>query len=97
MKIIKDQIMKPFKIKISDQGFTIIEKIGKNPKGELVHKVHGYYINIESALKKVLKLLIARDIPEDKSITLEEYLGLLKRYNKDLNAIINNFNLNKQQ
>ena len=73
MQIIDEKI-KPYVVNVSSNGYALEEDTGKNEKGEIKYRNHGYFSSLESCLWKIIKLKT-----ESKNVTMN-----LKKYVKKL-------------
>lgn len=71
--VIIDPILSPYKIYASDIQYVVVDEI--RPEGSITDIVHGYFVSLDNALLKVVKLKMVKN----KSFTLKEYMNEFKR------------------
>lgn len=91
MTYIKDRALKPLKFQITESGVSIVEASGVDKDGKLLHKIHGYYTNLDTALRKAVKILTIRELADFNEITIEQYLKKQEEIVLRLEVILTKF------
>jgi len=77
--IIKDELITPFQIKVTDVSYNVIEnRVSENrvsEKGKDTLITHGYYTDMKQALRKIVKLKAKEDV---KTMDLNSYFNRIE-------------------
>ena len=81
--IIKDKLIEPFQIKVTDVSFNVIET-GINEKGKDTITTHGYYSDMKNALTKIVKMKVKYDV---ETMDLNSYFNRLEELSNKLKTL----------
>lgn len=82
--IIKDRLIEPYFIKVSDSSFDLF-KGSVSEKGNYVEYSYGYYSKLSSCLLKVSKL---KTLESEEEMTISQYLDKLEKVTKEITETI---------
>lgn len=74
--IIEDKLIKPYSILKESHSYDVVKNTGRKDKaGKVVYEYVTHHSNVESALKKIVKL----KVESKKTFIIKEYITELKR------------------